>query len=83
YNVTKNKNVHVPLVQHFIAHGWEALTATVLQSNPTWSAAQRRRAERIWISRLETTIPGGLNERRLISTNNDVASEASCCTVQM
>ena len=33
----------------------------VLQTNPFWSAAQRRRSERIWIDRLGTMQPLGLN----------------------
>ena len=33
----------------------------MLQTNPFWSAAQRRRSERIWIDRLGTMQPLGLN----------------------
>ena len=63
YNILKHKETHVPLVQHFVHHGWDAVSALVLECNPTWSAAQRRRAERLWIHRLDTLIPRGLNER--------------------
>uniref|UniRef100_A0A1A8LVX6 Reverse transcriptase domain-containing protein n=1 Tax=Nothobranchius pienaari TaxID=704102 RepID=A0A1A8LVX6_9TELE len=63
YNITKNKQTQTLLVQHFIHHGWGALTALILESNPNWSTAQRRRAERIWIYRLGTYTPRGLNER--------------------
>ena len=61
YNVRHGKETHLPLVEHFVLHGWAALSATVLQSNPGWSLARRRRAERIWIYRLGTLHPVGLN----------------------
>lgn len=31
------------------------------QANPGWSVGQRRRMERIWIDRLNTYVPLGLN----------------------
>ncbi|XP_045897466.1 uncharacterized protein LOC123964654 [Micropterus dolomieu] len=63
YNIVRKKDTHIPLVKHFIEHGWPQLTALILQCNPRWSTAQRRREERLWIHRLGTLIPGGLNER--------------------
>lgn len=63
YNINNQKNLHIPLVQHFIDHGWCSLRATILESNPTWSVKQRRRVERSWITRLGTHLPSGLNER--------------------
>ena len=63
YNINKQKNLHIPLVQHFVDHGWTNLRATILESNPAWSVQQRRRTERSWIQKLGTHLPNGLNER--------------------
>ena len=63
HNITKQKNTKTHLVQHFLQHGWQSVRAMVVESNPRWSTAQRRRAEKIWISRLGSRYPGGLNER--------------------
>uniref|UniRef100_A0A1A8C3F2 Reverse transcriptase domain-containing protein n=1 Tax=Nothobranchius kadleci TaxID=1051664 RepID=A0A1A8C3F2_NOTKA len=62
HNITKSHNTQRPVVKHFIEHGWQALTATILQSDPNWSTKQRKRAERLWIYRLDTLVPTGLNE---------------------
>ena len=51
-----------PLVQHFQTHSPNHLIVSVLQNNDRWSCGQRKRAERIWIHKLGTTIPGGLND---------------------
>lgn len=63
YNITKQKNTDRHVVQHFVSHGWNAVQASVLECNPHWSTAQRRRTERNWISKLHTIHPQGLNER--------------------
>ena len=63
YNICREKETHIPLVSHFIQHGWPALTASVLESNPVWSTAMRRRTESLWMRRLGTIQPGGLNVR--------------------
>ncbi|XP_062418036.1 uncharacterized protein LOC119194653 isoform X1 [Pungitius pungitius] len=62
YNITKKKKTQTPLVTHFITHGWKAVSVCVIEWNPRWSAPQRRRAERVWIARLKTRHPTGLNE---------------------
>ena len=61
HNIKHKRDAHLPLVAHFIQHGWLALSASVLEANPFWSAAQRRRSERIWVDRLGTMQPLGLN----------------------
>ena len=61
YNIGKKNNTHIPLVKHFINHSWSSLVASILQCNPRWSTAQRRRAERLWINQLGTLQPLGLN----------------------
>lgn len=63
HNITKQKNTHRHVVQHFVSHGWEAVQALVLECNPHWSTPQRCRAERDWINKLKTIYPSGLNQR--------------------
>ena len=63
YNILRRKDTHTHLVKHFIQHGWTAVQASVLESNPHWNLAQRQRAERVWISKLATRYPKGLNEK--------------------
>lgn len=63
YNVLRNKNTHTQLVKHFLSHGWESVRATVTQANPRWTTQQRRKAERLWIAKLDTVHPKGLNEK--------------------
>ena len=70
FNVLRGKNTHLPLVQHFLLHGWPSLSATVLQCNPRWSTSRRRQLERVWIQRLGTLQPGGLNVRGGLGTGS-------------
>ena len=63
YNILKRKNLHSPLVRHFIHHSWSNLRATILEANPSWTVQLRRKTERMWIKRLNTIIPRGLNEK--------------------
>lgn len=46
---------------HFREHTEGALKIMGLQANPGWSEGQRRRTERIWMDRLGTHEPTGLN----------------------
>lgn len=63
YNILRRRKVQTHLVKHFLEHGWEAVSATVIQANPRWTAGQRKRAERVWIAKLDTRHPKGLNEK--------------------
>jgi len=63
HNILHKKKTDTHLVQHFLLHGWDALLTTVLESNPNWSTPQRRFNELVWIARLQTRDPDGLNER--------------------
>ena len=63
YNINNNKNMDRHVVRHFIQHGWDAVQVCVLESNPHWTTARRRRVERDWIHKLGTRYPQGLNER--------------------
>lgn len=62
-NVRSLRENRTPLVQHLRLHGWNSVSITVLQQNPHWTIPQRKRQERIWITRLATIWPTGLNER--------------------
>lgn len=62
HNITHKIEKRRHVVQHFIAHGVEALRATGLQANPSWSLKDRLRAEAVWIKKLDTRFPRGLNE---------------------
>ncbi|CAG5994272.1 unnamed protein product [Menidia menidia] len=62
-NIIHKKNTHRHLVKHILSHGWEAIKVSILQSNPHWTIKQRKFNERLWITKLKTTYPHGLNER--------------------
>lgn len=63
YNVINQKNLHNPLVKHFVEHEWTNLRATILEANSNWTVKVRRKIERNWITKLGTLVPRGLNER--------------------
>ena len=61
YHINTRTKVSV-LYDHFRTHGVDNLRIAGLESQPYWSAAQRIRAERLWIEKLKTGVPMGLNE---------------------
>lgn len=63
HNILRRKETNTHFVQHFLTHTWEAVRLTVLEANPNWSTAQRKRAEKLWIAKLDTRFPVGLNMR--------------------
>lgn len=61
YNIKKGQ-LETLLIKHFQTHSLDYLIISGLESNPNWTTGQRKRAERIWIERLGTTTPRGLND---------------------
>lgn len=55
--------LHTPLVQHFHVHPLNSLGILGIQSCATWTEGQRRRHEELWIGRLNSRFPYGLNLR--------------------
>lgn len=64
YNIKNKKEVHTPLVKHFLKHGLEAVKMAGLERNVNWSDWDRKKKERYWIFLLGTEEPTGLNLRR-------------------
>lgn len=61
YHIKNKKQTHLPLVQHFIRHDLPSLMVAGLQSNSSWTDAERKKVERRWIYWLGTREPNGLN----------------------
>lgn len=61
YNVKNKKEIQIPLVQHFILHGWKSVRVSGIQSNSSWTDQERKKKERKWIFLLDTKQPHGLN----------------------
>ena len=59
----RNNKLHTHLVIHFQTHNTSHLQTCGLEGNPGWSTAQRKRAERLWILKLNTIFPTGFNEK--------------------
>lgn len=60
YSVGENR-LNSPLVLHFQIHPLQYFSITGLQACATWMEGQRKRQERMWISRLQTQHPEGLS----------------------
>lgn len=63
YNIRQKQNLTVPVIKHFVKHGWPSLRVIIIESNPQWTAEQRKKSERQWIRDLGTLQPRGLNEK--------------------
>ncbi|TWW58463.1 hypothetical protein D4764_07G0011820 [Takifugu flavidus] len=61
YNIAGSR-LGTTLVRHFQEHPVSHLIISGLETNNCWTVGQRRRAERIWINKLGTKTPHGLNE---------------------
>lgn len=55
------QNKHTPNPQPTTV--FDPVKVTILETNPSWTLQQRRRAKRKWIKRLNTRIPEELNEK--------------------
>lgn len=60
YSIEKGR-LSTPLVQHFQTHCLQYLSITGIQTCVTWTEGQRRRQESLWIQKLKTMVPMGLN----------------------
>lgn len=63
YNISKKQNSQTTIVKHFIKHNQNSMKISILESDGSWSRGQRRRAEKLWINRLGTEAPAGLNDK--------------------
>ncbi|XP_029282304.1 uncharacterized protein LOC115004773 [Cottoperca gobio] len=54
--------LHHTIKQNFLQHPPSSLIISGLESNDRWTTGQRKRAEKVWIERLGTTVPRGLND---------------------
>lgn len=63
YNIKNRKEIHTPVVNHFITHGLPNLRVSGIQSNSSWTDAERKKMERKWIHLLSTIQPSGLNKK--------------------
>ena len=61
YNIHKGTK-QTPIVTHFQHHPPTQLIISGLENNDHWTCGQRKRAEKIWIHKLGTVTPTGLND---------------------
>lgn len=62
YNIKNKKEIHTPIVKHFILHGLQSVRVAGIQNNSTWTDLERKKIERKWIYLLNTKEPFGLNK---------------------
>lgn len=62
YNITHKIEKRRHLVLHFLSHGLTSLRFSGLQTCAFWTLSDRLRAEKLWMKRLDTMFPKGLNE---------------------
>ena len=54
----------LPVAIHFNSsnHRWEDMTILVIDNDPTWSDAERKKKEKFWMHRLKSFEPQGINK---------------------
>lgn len=63
YNIKHNRGTEKPMVKHFVSHGLQSVRVSGIQGNALWTDYERRKFERIWIQRLDSKEPFGLNNK--------------------
>lgn len=63
HNILHGLKKDTYLVSHFQRHGITNMFTTSLEQNPNWTLEERLSKERIWIRKLNTIYPYGLNEK--------------------
>ena len=60
----KTKKLREPVGEHFNleGHKWEDMSVVVIDHNPDWSDAERKRKEKFWMHRLQSFRPNGINK---------------------
>ncbi|KAL2076395.1 hypothetical protein ACEWY4_027999 [Coilia grayii] len=62
YNIRHHKETNTHIVKHFLEHDLTSLRISGLQSNQFWNLNKRLQMEKLWITKLDTKYPKGLNE---------------------
>ena len=61
---TKTKKHREAVGEHFNleGHKWEDMSVVVIDHNPDWGDAERKRKEIFWMHRLQSFRPNGINK---------------------